>query len=461
MSKPKAPTPPDYAAAAREQGTANVNSAIATNYLNQADQVGPNGSLTYTYGEGYRLPDGTMIPRATATTTLSPDQQVLYDQNMRISQDLNKTAQEGIGYVRDAFAKPINTSKYMPGTVATPGQISGTIAPTSLSVQGGPGTVGLQDQYDFSRVTAAPSTTDYMDQRDRITNAMLERLRPTMERDQRTLETRNSNQGIFRGSEANNWDQQNLDKQQNDLRIAALLAGNAEQQALFNNTMNLRGMDINQAISAGNFTNDARNATFGQRATSAQIANAAQNQQFQQNLAQQEAAARAAQTNFSQGLAAQQFNNQAMGQALQTESFGRNDPINTLNALRTGNQATIPTFGNATAGSNITPAPIYQSTQDQYNAAMAQYQAQMQSQGGFLSGLAGIGSAAIMSDRRLKEGVKPIGKSGNGLMAYLYNYLWDKTPRIGFMADEVEKLYPEAVLTLPSGFQAVNYGRLV
>jgi hypothetical protein len=42
MSKPKAPPPPDYAAAATAQGAANTNSAIATNFLNQADQIGPD-----------------------------------------------------------------------------------------------------------------------------------------------------------------------------------------------------------------------------------------------------------------------------------------------------------------------------------------------------------------------------------------------------------------------------------
>jgi hypothetical protein len=51
MSKPQAPAPPDYAAAATAQGQANENSALATNYLNQVNQVGPYGSLTYNYNK--------------------------------------------------------------------------------------------------------------------------------------------------------------------------------------------------------------------------------------------------------------------------------------------------------------------------------------------------------------------------------------------------------------------------
>jgi len=464
LSKPSPPAPPDYRGAAIEQGRANVNSAVATNYLNQANQVGPNGTLTYTYGNNMTLPDGSVVPQATATTTLSPDQQTLYDQNIDISRNLNETARAGIGYVQQAFANPLDTRRYMPSTLAAPEALDGTIAKTSLSQVGGPGQVKLQDQYDFSKVTAAPSVNDYVGARDQITNAMLERLRPQMERDQQLLETRNSNQGIFRGSEANNWDQQNLDKSQNDLKIAALLAGNQQQQADFANTLAVHNADVGQAIASGNFTNQARNDAFGQAATSAQITNQAQANQAAQAQADEEARNRAAAQTFNQGLAAAQFNNQAQQQALQMEAYGRNDPLNTLNALRTGNQATIPTFGNATAGSTIQAAPLYQATNDQYNAQMAQYQAQMAAQGGFLGGLGSIGgslaSTIHWSDRRLKEGVEVIGRAANNLQLYVFNYIWDKTRRIGHMADEVEKLFPEAVITLPSGYKAVDYGKV-
>src|SRR4051812_4145485 len=112
MGKPKAPPPPDYAAAATAQGQANTSSAIATNFLNQANQVGPDGSLTYSYDSqhGHTLPDGTVIPQTTATTTLSPEQQKLHDQQIGISTQLNDLAASGIGYVGDAAAHPIDQS---------------------------------------------------------------------------------------------------------------------------------------------------------------------------------------------------------------------------------------------------------------------------------------------------------------------------------------------------------------
>ena len=39
---------------------------------------------------------------------------------------------------------------------------------------------------------------------------------------------------------------------------------------------------------------------------------------------------------------------------------------------------------------------------------------------------------------------------------YSYRYLWDSTPRIGLMAQEVEKLLPQAVCEI-DGLKRVNY----
>jgi cytochrome c1 len=98
VGKPKAPPAPDYKGAAEAQGAANLNATLGTNYLNQVNQVGPDGSLTfkYDYQNGNRLPDGTVIPNTTAVTSLSPEQQKLYDQNNQISTALNDLAQRGL-----------------------------------------------------------------------------------------------------------------------------------------------------------------------------------------------------------------------------------------------------------------------------------------------------------------------------------------------------------------------------
>lgn len=614
MGKPKAPPPPDYAAAAKAQGEANVNSSLATNYMNQVNQVGPTGSITYNRSgtDGYTLPDGTFIPNTTVTTTLSPEQQKLYDQNIGISTQLNDLAAKGIGYVDEASGKPINLNA-LPGRVDSVGGASfrpeaapGTLdlqtagaAPTYSTLGNGPdynsvgfeamgqgpalgrqgqgptyqqmGNVGniqtgvqgtnYQDQYDFSGVSQMPRYEDFSSSRDRITDAMMQRLQPYIDRDREALRTQLVNQGIGQGTEAYGWDMDMFQRGVNDQRIAALLAGGQEQQNLFSNAMGLRQQGVQEAFAQGNLKNSVADALFNQQLQQGNFANSAQAQQFSQqgqitdfnnNAAAREEAARrealafnndaalretalsreataynndndfrttaynndqaarqfadqqatagfnndtasksfadnlasvgvnnqaqqqeyaqnqqdllnynqAQEAQFNQGLASGQFANQARNQALQEEDYARNAPLNMLNALRQGNQVQTPQFINAATGTQIQPAPVYNATADAYAAQMQKYQADMQARGGFLSGLASLGSAAIFaSDRRLKTNIALIGQRPDGLNVYSYDYIWGE-PSVGVMADEVAVLRPEALGPTIAGFATVNYGVL-
>lgn len=74
------------------------------------------------------------------------------------------------------------------------------------------------------------------------------------------------------------------------------------------------------------------------------------------------------------------------------------------------------------------------------------------------SGLSSIGSAMMMSDRRLKENIVELGHTANGLPVYGFNYIGDERPNVGLMADDVEKLDPGAVAMI-GGYKAVNYDR--
>lgn len=74
---------------------------------------------------------------------------------------------------------------------------------------------------------------------------------------------------------------------------------------------------------------------------------------------------------------------------------------------------------------------------------------------------AGVGLAALaalaFSDRRMKEDIQKVGKLANGLPVYLFRYKGDPTPRLGLMAQDVEKKIPEAVVETPGGIKAVRY----
>jgi hypothetical protein len=78
-------------------------------------------------------------------------------------------------------------------------------------------------------------------------------------------------------------------------------------------------------------------------------------------------------------------------------------------------------------------------------------------------GSAAQGASAIMtalSDRRLKTDVERIGERPDGLGVYAFRYLWSPVRHIGVMAQEVLDVKPEAVVHLPGGYMAVNYGAL-
>lgn len=74
----------------------------------------------------------------------------------------------------------------------------------------------------------------------------------------------------------------------------------------------------------------------------------------------------------------------------------------------------------------------------------------------------GTESATMMaaSDARLKRNIERLGQSPSGLPIYRFEYLWDRRPRVGVMAQDLLRLRPDAVCTSRSGFYMVDYARI-
>jgi hypothetical protein len=159
---------------------------------------------------------------------------------------------------------------------------------------------------------------------------------------------------------------------------------------------------------------------------------------------------------------------QARQQGLQEQAYLRNEPLNTLNAVRTGAQVQGPSFVNPAMQANTAGADILGATQMGYNAQLAASNAQNAANNAMTQGLFSLGGAAIMSDIRTKENIKAIGWLPNGLPVYEYEYkaefkdhpLAGHGTHTGVMAQEVEAMYPNAVITLHDGYKAVDYGKL-
>jgi hypothetical protein len=155
----------------------------------------------------------------------------------------------------------------------------------------------------------------------------------------------------------------------------------------------------------------------------------------------------------------------ARAQGFNELGYMRNEPINTLSAIRSGSQVTNPNFVTTPAGADYLGA-----AQSGYNAQLANSNAQNAASSGFTGGLMSLGgtlgAAAIMSDIRTKENIKAIGYLPNGLPVYEFEYKPEFKAEagegkfVGVMAQEVELVQPEAVITRPDGYKMVNYGAL-
>lgn len=75
----------------------------------------------------------------------------------------------------------------------------------------------------------------------------------------------------------------------------------------------------------------------------------------------------------------------------------------------------------------------------------------------FLNSAAQAAAMAFLSDRRLKENIKAVGKLNNGLTVYCFNFKGSKVPQIGLLAQEVKESRPQAVIKGDDGFLRVRY----
>ena len=104
-------------------------------------------------------------------------------------------------------------------------------------------------------------------------------------------------------------------------------------------------------------------------------------------------------------------------------------------------QSVLPNIGNAGTSTTTQSMPGYNPMGD-------------------IMGMMGM---LMMSDRRLKENIRPIGKTDNGIPIYIFNYIEDKNkaPHIGVIAQEVAEIIPDAVIEMESGYLAVDYSKVI
>ena len=563
-SSPSPPPVPDPYATASAQGTSNANTATAQTALSNANTYTPYGQTVYsvTGSQTITNPDGTTtsVPTYSVHQDISQQQQQLLQQNEDLSSSLNGIAQKATNRIGSTLSNPITQSQLSPlqlSAGATPtlqnsyasGQVQtgydpgGTI---QTSYNTGPALqtgydAGGSIQSDVNLNTNSPTTFgqtqnavqyfqpgDFSAQANAATNAVLQRLAPSMAAQQESLNANLANQGTAQGSAAYNAAQLSQNQANNDLRLGAVATGDAEQQALFgqqatanqlynsaqnqdysqqlgrgqfaqagiaaNNAATLdmgqfhnaaQGQQNSENAAAAAFFNQSVGQTNAQNAALAAFGNSAQAQQNAENQAQagfynsaigQQAQQNAALAAFGNSSANQDyqnrlsgyaFDNQAAAQQLQQRTALQNQQINQISALRSGNQvAALPAANYQGATLDQTPisADVYQSAALQNQQYQAQLQASAQNTAAMGSALGGIfGGVGKKSDRRLKSDVTRIATARNGLGIYRYRLATEAAGwHVGFMADEVALIHPEAVWTDPNdGWARVDYEKAV
>lgn len=320
-----APPPPDYAGAAQQTAAGNLEAARAAAAANRVNQITPYGNLTYsqnqqstfnsdayktamdaynqamqnyntsqsatdeygnpiqTLGGNYAAPvapnysDFVTNPNPdsgwTATTTLSPAQQQLLDIQNATSLQLGNLQQKGLGYVENMINKPFGTEN-LPQ-------------------------IGINAGENYS-------------------NAIMRRLNPQLQMEEKSFNQRMANQGIPVGSEAYANARRIFDMGVNDRLVAAQTGG----------------IDV--------------------------------------------------------GLRANQQGFNQLG-------YMRNEPINTLNAIRSGSQVTNPTFQSVPQQATTSGADILGATQAGYNAQLGASNAANAASAANTSGMYQLGGTALMA----------------------------------------------------------------
>lgn len=446
-SVPTPPAPPDYAGAAREQGVANKDAAVAGASLSNPNIYSPYGNQTVSYAN--TGPDGNAQP--TITQTLTPNAQRALDAQQEVQYGLSQLGKQGLGTAQDVLGSRFNYDgpdiktglDYNSRIDVGPG--GGTYG-TASGINAGPQS---QRNLDLSGVAKMPVNAGMTGQ-----NAILARLQPQIEQNANATRQRLANQGIGIGSEAYNNEMRTQQQGENDLYSQAALQGIGLDTAA-----NQQGW--NQALGSAGLYNDAVNQDFTRSLGANQSQNAAIGQNFNQGLSASGFYNQAQNQGFNQANTAAQFGNQAALQRYQQQLAQYNQPLNQIAALMSGSQIQNPQF-QAYSGQNVNAAPIFQGVQEQGRAAMDAYgiraNAAAQQNAGLYGALGSAAGMVAMSDIRLKTNITRIGTHPLGIGIYEYDIFGHR--EIGVMAQELEKVKPEAVILHSSGFKMVDYGAL-
>lgn len=434
------PSPPDPFQTATAQSGMNRDTALTQQQIGMVNQNNPWGSVGYeqTGTQGFTDSQGNWVetPTYTQTTSLSPQQQRIFNQSQQATLNLAQLARQQSARMQDYLGGGIDMSGAP--DLMTPNLQSGVAGfdPNFSGEIGGSYGTTLGSGYANTYAGA----DDFSADRQRYEDALWQRGASDRAAQEDALRNRLINSGIRPGSAAWNSEMERMQRQNTDAWLATTLAAGDEQARMV-------GMSRDAAM-FGNESELAR--LMAQNAASMGAAQFGQQGQALSNEAAMGLAGFGNQAQLQQAGAQNAARQQHMG-----ELFGlRNQPINELSALMSGSQVSNP----AAMGAAL-PAQPGVGGVDYSGLVNQQYQAQVANSNAQMGGLFGLGSSIIgaipWSDARLKTDVRRVGTTDGGTPIYTYRYVWGGPVQMGVMAQDV----PEAAVQI-GDYLAVDYSKV-
>ena len=237
MAKKKDPKPsviPNAPQLTQAQTDASRQAAQQSSAMNNIDQVGPNGSVTFER-------DANGVPTR-QVTRLAPGAQQALDAQNNLSSGLSGTA---LGMLGNLPTTPFGMPNDLPDWIK-----------------------GL----DESKLSRMPGSEDNAAARDSYSQAMFDRgmslMRPEFDSQNRKTEQYLSDRGLPITGEAYEREKNRVSMGQDDamgrLAMDSVAAGAGEQSRIFGLDLQSRNQGVNEQLTGGQFANETRNNMLGE-----------------------------------------------------------------------------------------------------------------------------------------------------------------------------------------------------
>lgn len=423
-----APAAPDYRAAAEEQGQASKELTEYQTWANRPNLFTPWGSQTWEYSGG--SPGGS--PGSTPSSSFD---QAGYDRAMRDYQFSVINYNPEVG-----GPNPI-------GSPPTREQFTTTGGSTGSPGSSGPGTW-------TSRITLSPDQQAALDSQMRIQAGRSDAAEKLLGQASTAFDTPMNWDALPALSTGDTLGQGGADwRQRGQSAIEELMAPQLDARR------GSREADLaSRGITMGSRAWDTAMRQLGDDETRA-------------GLMAIDAGRGEADSIFSKDMQRAQFGNTARQQALAEMLQKRGQPLNELTALLTGQQVSMPGMPSFNPAGRAETPNYLGAAQSQYQSSLDAFNASQAGLSGLMSGLGGLGSAAIqsggwgglfaLSDARLKRDISHVFTLPNGIKIYKYRFIGNDRFELGVLAQEVQQIMPEAVAIDEKGFLRVNYNMVL